>query len=522
MSINRSQIATLGLYLVAVGVLGAFVFYVVQGEWSLPVQASLGLAVIGVVLFITMDPGRARRALTGRQGRYGSNALVMTLAFVGILVVINFLVFQNPERWDLTENKQHTLAPETQETLDALPEPVTARAFFTQRTPSDQAQIEQARDLLEDYQFASDGRFNYEFIDPDENLLAAQEANITRDDTIVLTMGESQEQVTFLTEREITAGLVRLMNPGDRVVYFLTGHGERDPEGVGDGSYSQVRTILETKNYSVQKLDLLANTAVPENASVVIIAGPIQPLSEDEVDRLAGYLSSGGAVIVMEEPIPVTDFGDSPDPLAAYLDQTWGIALGEDLIVDLSSNQPFVAVSSPNLYGDHLITQKLQGLFTLFPSSRSVVAGESPEGISPVELVNTAEQSWAERDLNSLESDEGATPDQDIDLLGPVPLAVLAENFQTDARLLVIGDSDFASNAFFSAYGNRDLIVNAVDWAAEQENLVNLTPRESTPRVLLPPTQYTMGLILLGSLILLPGSVILAGIWVWVRRRRRG
>ncbi len=341
-------------------------------------------------------------------------------------------------------------------------------------------------------------------------------------------MGDRQEQLTTVEEREVTGALVRLLSPNSPAVYFLTGHGEFSPDETGDRAYSQVKDTLENKNYTVSTLNLLAENRIPEDAQVVVVAGPVQPVSQTEVDMLAAFVQSGGSLIVMEEPLPLTDFEVGNDPLADYLSQDWGIQYGNDLVVDLTSNQPFLAVA--NQYGQHVITDKMQGLVSFFPTARSVtVQGDAPEaGITDVELVNTAQQSWAETDLEAFSNsaETGAAPeinpDEGVDLLGPVSLAVVGDNSTTGGRVAVFGDAEFASDTYFTQFGNGDLFVNTVDWAAEQEQLINLTPKENTPRVLIPPQGYTMNLILLGTVFILPGAVLLSGIVVWAQRRRRG
>ncbi len=509
------RLAPLGLYLSLVAGLVSIGLYIVQRQWNLYLQISLGFVVVGLALYALLDPAQVRAALTGRQARYGSNALILTLAFVGILVVINYLVHDNSKRWDLTENKENTLAPETLDVLEGLPQAVVAQAFFTSRISSERAQ-----ELLDQYAFSSKGKLRYEFIDPEREPVAAQQAGITRDGTIVFAMADRQEQVEFVSEQELTAALIRLMSSGEHVVYVLTGHGENSPDDTGNESFSKLKNKLEAKNYTVQTLNLLTTNRVPEDASVIIVAGPYKPLSEGEVSLLSTFLDGGHAMVVMEEPVPLTEFGEDPDPMADYLAQEWGIVLGQDLIVDLSSNQPMVAVA--NQYGDHPITQQMRGLVTLFPSSRSVVVENALESnVSQVELILTSDQSWAERDMASLAT--GAIgPDPGVDMLGPVPMAAVAEDFSTGARLVVFGDSEFATDGFFDAYGNSDMIINAVDWAAGEEELISLTPRDTTQRFLITPTTSTMGLILLGSVVVLPGLVVFAGIMVWIGRRRRG
>lgn len=511
------RFAPAGLYLSLLAALASLGLYIIQRQMTLALQVSLGLIVVGLALFALLDPDRVRQWLTGRQARYGSNALVLSLAFIGIVVVVNYLAVSNPKSWDLTEDKQFTLAPETLNTLNSLPEAVNAQAFYSQRFPRDTAE-----DLLERFKQNSGGKFDYQFIDPDENPLAAEKAGITQDGTIVLTMGGNSQPVRFASEQELTSGLVRLMNPSAKTIYFLTGHGEYNPEDAGDQSYSLVKRTLESKNYTVKVLNLMVENKVPEDAATIVIAGPRQPLAQAEVDLLKQYLQGGGAVIAMLEPLPVTDFGDSPDLLAEYFSTDWSIGLAKDIIVDLNSPQPFAPFAAA--YARHSITDSIKNTVTQFPTARSVRASASAgAGVSLVELVLTSQQSWAETSLEGIA--EGSAQirfDEGQDEPGPVPMAVVAENLETKARLAVYGDSDFAININFPAYANSDLFINTVDWAVGQEELISLTPKNQTPRMLVPPQQSIMNLIFLGTVVILPGLALLGGVMTFLQRRRRG
>jgi ABC-type uncharacterized transport system involved in gliding motility auxiliary subunit len=226
-------------------------------------------------------------------------------------------------------------------------------------------------------------------------------------------------------------------------------------------------------------------------------------------------------VIVLLEPAPLTDFGEEADPLAAYLEESWGILVGDNLVVDTSTNQPFLAYSA-YYSSQHPVTSRLGTLFTAFPTARSVQAGAAPGQVELTELVYTSDQSWAETDLAALEAGEQIMPEEGIDLIGPVPLGVAAENWSSGGRVVVFGDSEFASSALFSYLGNGDLAVNAVDWVSEQEGLISLTPKAATQRILLPSTTLTQGLIALGAVFLPSGLVIAGGVAAFIARRRRG
>ncbi len=503
--------------------LAAIGLLIVQRTWNLPLQISLGVFIIGLALFVAFDPGAIRMAITGRQARYGSNAFVMTMAFLGILVVVNYLGFKYPQQKDLTADQSNTLAKESLDVLKSLPGNVTAKAFYS-TDPTVSSSKDTTRILLDKYVVASSGKFRYQFIDPNKDPVAAQNAGVTQDGSVILFMGTSKQPVNTVTESEITGAMIRLMNPGTHVVYFLTGHGEFSIDGSGDQSYALLKSALTSKNYTVSSLNLLSTNKIPADASVIVVAGPQKPLSDAEVSLLGDYMKNGGSMVVMEEPTIVTQFGDSPDPLATYLTQTYGITLGNDIVVDLqaaqSIQQPFIAIA--NQYAQQPITEKMNAMTTLYPTARSISTDDSVgTGYTKTKLIMTTDQSWGETDMASVQNNT-YQPNQGVDIFGPITIAVTAQSTSNNSRLVVFGDSDFALNAYYNDYGNGEMIVNSIDWAANAESIISLTPKNTVNRYLITPQPYMKGLIFLGSLIILPGLVLVAGVVTWFSRRRQG
>lgn len=481
-------------------------------NWILGISAALVL--LGLAIFSLLDPQRVRIFLTGRQARYGSNALIMLLAFFGILLVLNIFVFQNPGKpFDLTEDKQNSLSAETLDTLKALPNPLQATAFYTSNTPSDTA-----LKLLENYKNHSNGKFTYSLIDPDQNPLAAQQAGITGDAKIYLQMGDRHEIVSQASEQEITSALIRLLNPGERTIYFLTGHGERNIQDAADDAYTSVKTALVAKNYTVDSLNLIAENKIPENASVIVIAGPIQPISPAEMSLLQTYISSGGSLVILEEPAPLTQSGSSPDPLLDYLATTWGISLDNDLIIDPNINPANFAGAAS--YANHPITENILAQGTFYPTARSISIA-SDLSIEPTSLVLTSDFSWGETDYASLANGQAAF-DQGIDLSGPLTIAAAVEDTTVKSHLVIFGDADFASNIFFKQYANGDMFINAIDWSAGQAQLINLNTPAAISRTMSLPSSTWLLIIAISLLCLLPGLVIAGGVISWLIRRSRG
>lgn len=490
----------------------------IQAGVDIALQISVGLLIVSLAVSAILNPDGVRRFLTGRQARYGSNSLILTLAFVGILIAVNYIVFKNTDLlgspYDLTADKSNTLAKETLQILATLNEPVKATAFYS--TNSNPAGAEE---LLEKFKNNSDGKFTYDFINPDLDPVAARLAGVTGNGKILLEMGETKEISNFASETELARALLRLISPGERAVYFLQGHGEISFESA-EITYGIVKSTLEAKNYTVNTLNLLTTREIPEDALAIVIAGPQKPVSKEEVELLKAYVDNGGSLVVLEDPIFFTEFGDASDPLADYLTNDWGITLNRDVIIDGSNpDNPYAAVSLR--YNAHAITQGLsENLIVIMPQARSLTIAGEKENIVQTGLISTAENSWARPDENV---NDDPNFNAEIDTPGPLFMAVAGENSATTGRVVVVGNSLFAIDGNFDVYGNGNFFINSLDWAAEQEDLLNLTTRQSTPRTFLPPTEtWRFLLLVLVMVIVVPGMVVFFGVSTWLSRRKRG
>jgi ABC-type uncharacterized transport system involved in gliding motility auxiliary subunit len=471
----------------------------------------------GFAIYALLDPEKTREIITGRQAQYGSNALILLVAVGGILIFTNILAQQNPRTWDMTADKLNTLAPETQETLAAMPAPVHATALFTSNYP--RATAEQ---LLQALQVASNGKFTYEFVDPDLNPLAVRALGLSEtsvsDGSVVLTMNNQNEVVGFVQEQDITSALVRLLNPAARAVYFLTGHGEQDINDPSELGYSAVRQALESKNYSVQTLNLAAQGTIPADALAIIIAGPTQAISQAESQLLMGYLANGGGLVLLVEPVALTEVG-TDDPLLKSIAQFWSISAANDIVIDLrATDNLFNAIAFE--YAPHPITDKLSRFITVYPNARSLEVGTPPSNIRVFPLVRTSADSWSEREF-SLEN-QNPQFDPATDVQGPLTLALAAEDTINRSRLVIIGDSDFAINQLFATGANGKMILNSIDWTARQDELINLTPKNATERTFILPDGNLQLLTLVFVLCIFPLAILAAGFAAWMTRRRRG
>jgi ABC-type uncharacterized transport system involved in gliding motility auxiliary subunit len=202
-----------------------------------------------------------------------------------------------------------------------------------------------------------------------------------------------------------------------------------------------------------------------------------------------------------------------------WLGAGWGIQVENDVVIDLASSQNEVALAQQ--YGQSPITEDLlsQQLLSYYPLARSISlaspaqAAELPPA-SPLAL--TGDQAWGETDLT-----QQPNPDDGVDHFGPLSLAVTLDDPTTRARLVVFGDSDFATNAHFGQFANGDMLLNSVNWASGNTDLISIPPKDSAFRQPLDLSTRTIATLGIVSVCLLPFGVLLAGVAVvWNRRSR--
>jgi ABC-type uncharacterized transport system involved in gliding motility auxiliary subunit len=528
---SSTRYAVIGLIVALLGCIATGILLLVKGSIALKlytpadpntiniaVSISATILVLGLAAYALLNPEGTRRFFTGRHARYGSNSLVMSLAFLGILIVVNLLAFQNPLTRDLTADKTHTLAPESIRAMAALPAKVTAIAFFSTQTPTDTAQT-----LLSNFKANGKGKFDFRFVDPNSDPLLARQYGVTGDGKIVLTMGKAAETAASADEQLIDQALIRLISPETRVIYFLTGHGEPDINGTDTTALSRARQTLESKNYTVKTLNLAASNKIPVDAKAIVVGGPMSPLLDQEVTLLKAYVDKGGSLIVMEDPTVFTNFGTNPDPLAAYLKTDWGITLDNDVVIDLTSNQPLNAIAA-SLSSTSPITQHMT-VVSILPQSRSLtLATKVPQNVTLIPIASTSpqSQSWGETNLTLITGNAPISFNQATDIPGPLTLAASGENATTGGHVVVFGNSIYATDKAFDAYGNGTIFTNSVDWAAQEKNLIQITPHQPVARTFNAPTQLQLILIILSSVFLIPILILAAGVSTWLARRRQG
>lgn len=448
---------------------------------------------------------------TAQRIARGTNLVVYTVIGLAIIVLINWFGTQHVKRWDLTKSRNFSLSAQTVKLLKGLTQDVTIYVF-------DQNQRFQSEgDVLNLYPETSH-RVSVRYVDPNRDPALAKQFAVRNYGTIVVAAGEKHFEAQSNDEQGVTNALIRVLK-GQSVIYFIQGHGEHDPSGTESDGYSELKKALENENDKVDTLTLLQTMEIPSDATAVVIAGPQHDYLPQEVDVLQKYLSGGGRLLLFLDP-------GVQLPNLAKLTSDYNFSIQNDLVID---QNPIAQIfgTRPEMplitkYGSSPITEPLRNTATLFPLTRSFdVSKNYKAGVTVDSLCDTSPESFGVANFNP--SMHEIRYRAGTDLKGPLTVAVAADMSSStegkpDARLVAFGSSRLASNSVLNFQGNRDLLLNAVDWLTANESMMSIRPKPPESQHL-NLTAQQMNAVLL-RLIAVPVVIIGAGILVWWGRRQ--
>ena len=492
--------------------------YLIRPDWVWLYTVLEVLAAVHLIVFFVVNFEVFKSVSKRRGTQMGFNSVFMTILFIAILSIINFIVYQHELRIDLSAEGDFTLSPQTVSVLKEMKEEVKISGFFQQRTGKGDV----AKDLFENYRHQNP-KIKYELIDPDKKPAVAKQYGVTEYDTIVLESKGQSTMIKEVSEQALTSALIRMSRGAKKQIYFIEGHGEHSIDDADQKGYAFIKTELEKQGFGVIKLILLSEKAIPEDATLVVIGGPETAYAQEEIALLRDYLAREGQLFVLLDPMTKNNLG-------GFLSE-WGVLLEQELILDPTSGLgPAVPVVGPSGYLSHEITKGF-ALATFYSLAQSVAFDSAQSQQFRFDsFVQTSPRSYATKVLTP-----PISIDPDRDRSGPIviggvfsrvsdknPMAGEGDNGVAQGRkmrLVVMGDSDFAANELVRAVGNGDLFQNIVSWLAEERDLVSIRPKESaTGTLLLSKSQQDM--IFYFSVLILPLGILFIGFFIFRTRRR--
>jgi ABC-type uncharacterized transport system involved in gliding motility auxiliary subunit len=499
-----------------------------------------------------------------RSTQSTTNALIATLSVLVILGLINFLGIRYHLRLDLTDTQLFTLSPQSRELVSNLPETMKVWLFTKEKNSQDQ-------ELLDNYHRQSN-KFKFEYVDPELKPGLVDRFGVKDYGEVYLEFQTKRQLVQRISEDErlseikLTNRLQQMINPKTAKVYFLQGHSEHPLSG-SKGAISKAIQGLIDKNFTISTLNLAERPQVPNDADVVIVAGPQKELLTGEVTTLQNYLNRGGNLLLMIDP--------NTNPKIDTLLKEWGVRLDNRLVIDNSgeSLQLGPATILVTEYGQHPITQDFANNISVYPLTRPLEI-DPVSGVESMVLLKTKPypSSWAESDQKS----EKLEFNEDKDLKGPLTLGVAltrklsnspiptaktsptaiptptptpttktsptptptptsktsptaiptptataktSPNTAKESRLVVFGNSNFATDILFEQQLNGDVFLNTVSWLSQQdEKLLSIRPKQPKNRRII-ISNLEANLLTISAVFLLPLLGLLTGFIIWWKRR---
>jgi len=453
--------------------------------------------------------------------------VVLFLTVIGLLA---WLSTRYNYQADWTASGRHTLSAASTTLLKKLDGPVTLTSFT--RPGGASGLRKRTTELVSRYQRIKPN-LKLEFVDPDEQPERVRKEGITLDGEMVVSYQGRHENLKRIGEQALTNALQRLMRSGERLVAFLGGHGERRIDGQANFDLGQWGAALKKKGFKFDTLNLSATPTIPEDTAVLVIAGPQVKLLPGEVTIIQDYVKKGGNLLWLTDPGEANGL----EPLAEQL----GLRQLPGTLVDptgqmLGINNPAIIVVPQ--YPHHPITEELTSL-TLFPQAGALEAKKnSPWKSMPI--LQSLPRSWSETGplTGTVDYKEGE------DIAGPLTIGMVLtrdiggdskakDGEKSDAakesadnkpgrtqRIAVIGDGDFLSNSYIGNGANQELGDRLLNWLSHDDSFITIAPRVA-PDTKLAITPTLSAMIGFGFLLVIPGILLIAGIMIWWKRRKR-
>lgn len=429
-------------------------------------------------------------------------ALLLAVATALYLLAARF-----PLHADLTQNASNSLEPGSIEVLRQLPGPLRLTVYIREQDAKQGDLRPLIRSFVALYQrYKPD--IALDFVDPVQHPDAAQQAEIESNGEMVVEYGERREHLTMLNEQALSSALLALAHRKDQQLMYVTGHGERKLDGIANADLGDFGKRLARLGFRLGALNLAIAQEVPDNVHVLVITQPQTDWLPGELDKLTRYVERGGNLFWL------LDAGNLHG--LERLAQQLGLVLTPGIVVDPDAEE-MRAPSSWALganYPPHPITRDFN-LVTAFPYARALGHEENRDWQYRT-LVEAAPRGW----VSASAANGKPRFDRNRDTPGPaaIALALQRSSHEHEQRVVVSGSGAFLANMYAGNGGNLDLGINMVNWLSQQEQLITIAPRAARDNTLtLSKTQ--LAVISIGSVIVLPLLLALAGGWVWWRRR---
>ncbi len=515
-------------------ILGGFGIAIYHASFDL---TSNILVIVGLLLFMLLFIKAELANL-----KYYLHVFFYAVMVTGICVVAYLFARQYTWQKDLTKQHLFSLSPQSEKYLKSLEKEVTISILL----PPQASNSGGIRDIQQLY--SNMPKIKWVFLDSRKDRGEAMKLGdgVRDGDVFIQTDRQHSKKVTLgelfgqNSESTITNAIIEITRETRPKLYFLTGHGEvaydqpsrmRQNQENPEPSLAAFRQFLTGRGMDTDKLNLAKSGAVPQDASMLVIAGPVSDLLQTESVALDDYLSKGGKVLVCvdvpqaQTPVPLTNL---MNVLGKY-----GISLPEKVIIDLTTDRGFIPLVSW-FNQDQPITKSLKSQM-LLSMSRPVEQSPTPaKGLTMTELIKSSDRSFSQDLKTIIASGKPSPPPENewkeqtigaaVSKPAPPTMPGMAKQPKDDSaggtKLVVYGTSILIQDELLQSQPiAAHLMLNTVNWLTEQTDKIDVAPRsiEGTPLVLKDSQIRMIFAVCVG---LVPGLLFIGGISYSLARRK--
>ncbi len=474
---------------------------------------------------------KAPKISNKRSLKNGSYSMMISALVLAIIVIVNLVVNSLPStytKFDLSDTKLFTISDETKNILTNLNEDITIY-LIAQEGNEDSTIVE----LLDKYKALS-SNISVVYKDPVlyPNFVSAYTADGLNENSLIIESAKRSQVVDyneiyqtttdyttyestteFDGEGQLTSGIDYVTSDNLPNMYVLEGHNEAELS-------TSLQQEIEDENITVQSLSLLTNETVPEDCKCLLIYAPLKDISTEELQKITDYLNGGGNAFIVS--------GYTEEELTNFnaLLATYGLEKTAEVVFEGNADNyvsPYNHYLVPN-FGSHEITSPLVSANekVLLPYAMGIKQLDTiPDTITVTSLLSTTDSAYGKL----LTADTSTTEKEDGDTAGPFDLSVALTNTidaDTESKIILTASDyllDDSANQSVSG-GNYDYILNAISWLCEHESSITIhTKSLESAKLVLTASQTNFWSII--TMILLPLIVIITGIVIWVRRRKK-
>ena len=437
--------------------------------------------------------------------------ITFIVLFTTIIGLLAWLSTKYNFESDWTENNKNTLSDISIKLVQQMPSPIKITTFIPEgNLLSNRKYIEELVNKYKKYK----KDISLEIINPDTAPDKVRSMKVTNYGEVIVEYQGRNEHINQLKEQTLTNTLQRLLRQGERLLLYVSGHGERKPDGQANFGWANFSAKLKAKGINSSILKLNETPTIP-NAAAIVIASPQINFLPGEVERLIDYVKRGGNLLWVQDP-GTSMYGLKP--LADFL----GTSFYPGTIVDpttqmMNVNDPSFALITS--YPAHAITRDFQYM-SIFPKAVGIIhAAVKPEW-KATPFLKTVARSWSETGILRGQINYN----QDSDIIGPLTIGLALERKNTkneegkQQRIVILGDGDFLSNTYLGNQGNLNIGSNIINWLSHDDNFIKI-PDSGSADKLITLSELSGALIGLFFLIILPLGLLISGTIIWLKRR---